>query len=180
MGKQQKEERKLWKKRKATMSPLAFKNLVTENHMLQERVQQLTEEVDLANKTLTELAALEIQAETLRNEVHTQSEVQSGDTNKDLHDSQQGLVFKVQIGAYKKRNLCDLLTEENTEAIFEQEQSEDLYKYTLGKFRNYWKADRLKRELRALGLKDAWVIALQDGKRVPLKEVLGEVIQRGE
>lgn len=179
MNRQQKAEIKLWKKRKDTMSPLAFKNLIEENRNLQERVQKLTEEVELADKTLAELATLEIQTETLKDEIYKQNEAQNADVTKDLYDK-QGIVFKVQIGAYKKRNLCDLLTEESTETILEQERSENLYKYTLGHFRDYWKADRLKKELRALGLKDAWVVALQDGKRVPLKVVLEEVTNHKE
>ena len=48
--------------------------------------------------------------------------------------------------------------------------------YTLRHFRNYWQANSFKKELRAMGCKDAWVVAFKDGKRLPLKEVLQDVV----
>ena len=46
------------------------------------------------------------------------------------------------------------------------------------RFRDYWQADKFKKELRAMGLKDAFVVAFQDGARVPLKTVLPTVTEQ--
>jgi hypothetical protein len=90
----------------------------------------------------------------------------------------KGIVFKVQIGAYKERDLSDVLEGAKPKEVFEQEQSEGVNMYTLRHFRDYWKANQFKKELRAMGLKDAWVVAFKDGKRIPLKDVLQGVIQK--
>ncbi len=90
----------------------------------------------------------------------------------------KGLIFKVQIGAYRKRDLSDVVEGKKPQEIFEQEQSGGINLYTLRQFRDYWKADKFKKELRAMGLKDAWIVAFRDGKRVPIKTVLKEVFKQ--
>lgn len=90
----------------------------------------------------------------------------------------KGLVFKIQIGAYKQRDLSDVMEGDNPQEAFEQEQSEGVNMYTLRHFKDYWKANKFKKELRAMGLKDAWIVAYKDGKRVPLKAVLKEVLNK--
>ena len=90
----------------------------------------------------------------------------------------KGLIFKVQIGAYRQRDLSDVLEGAKPQEAFEQEQSEGINLYTLRHFRAYGKANKFKKELRAMGLKDAWIVAFRDGKRVPLKAVLQEVLKQ--
>jgi hypothetical protein len=90
----------------------------------------------------------------------------------------KGLVFKVQIGAYRKRDLSNVLEGANPQEAFEQEKEEDINKYTIRHFRDYWKADKFKKELRAMGVKETWIVSFKDGERVPLKEVLQEVIKK--
>ena len=80
-----------------------------------------------------------------------------------------GVVFKVQIGAFKKRELSEDL---DTSVNFDIEKTDGLNKYVVGQFREYNKADELKKQLRAMGVGDAWVVPYRDGIRVPLKEVL--------
>jgi len=89
----------------------------------------------------------------------------------------EGLVFRVQIGAYRNKDLEEYLeTSEN----FNGETSPDgLQVYTLGNFRDYWEADKFKKYLRAMGVKDAWIVPFRDGNRVPIKDVL-EDLRSGE
>lgn len=82
----------------------------------------------------------------------------------------EGLVFRVQIGAFRDKNLEQYL---HTSDNFNGEKDEQgLQIYTLGNFRDYWEADKFKKYLRAMGVKDAWIVPFRDGGRVPLKEVL--------
>jgi len=90
----------------------------------------------------------------------------------------KGIIFKVQMGAYRKRDLAHLTEERSAQEAFGQEQIEGINMYTLRHFRDYWKADAFKKELRAMGLKDAWIVAFKEGQRVPLKEVLQEVTHK--
>ena len=83
-----------------------------------------------------------------------------------------GVVFKVQIGAFEKIDLPENL---DTSVNLSKEQKGDLNKYVVGQFREYQKADRLKEELRNMGVKEAWIVPYRDGKRVPLEDVLDAV-----
>lgn len=87
----------------------------------------------------------------------------------------EGLVFRVQIGAFRDKNLEQYL---HTSTNFKGEtDGQGLHIYTLGNFRDYWEADKFKKYLRAMGVRDAWIVPYRDGGRVPLKEVL-ENLQR--
>lgn len=84
----------------------------------------------------------------------------------------QGLVFRVQIGAYQNRSLAEYDTSENFK---EENGPNNIQMYTLGNFRDYWEADKFKKYLRAMGVKDAWIVPYEDGQRRPIKEVLEQL-----
>lgn len=90
----------------------------------------------------------------------------------------KGTIFKVQIGAKYDLDLKDILIDEVNHETLEQEVAEGLYKYTIGHFRNYWEADKLKKGLRSMGIQLAWIVPYKDGNRVLLKEVLPEVMDK--
>jgi hypothetical protein len=83
-----------------------------------------------------------------------------------------GVVFKVQIGAYKERSLSEDM---DTSVNLEINKQGDLQEIVVGQFRDYHKADTLKKQLRAMGVKDAWIVPFKDGKKVLLKTVLPEI-----
>lgn len=80
-----------------------------------------------------------------------------------------GVVFKVQIGAYKEREIASNLT---TAVIIDTEEEDGMQKTVIGQFRSYEDANILKKEMRAMGVTDAWIVSYQDGQRVPLKDVI--------
>ena len=84
----------------------------------------------------------------------------------------KGVVFKVQIGAYEERNIAENLT---TAVMLDTEEKGDMQKIVIGQFRIYQKADRLKQQLRAMGVEDAWVVPYKNGKRVPLESVISNL-----
>ncbi len=196
----QKAEITAWKKRKAAMQPLQLKDLVEENHRLKTSNQKLAEEIKVSREELEQLIKLKTYTDSQNNErkEHDRASNQSdshdylaqeltgpdGFSNNDWAVDKEGkfyikgLVFKVQIGAYRKRDLSNVIESKKPQEVFEQEQSEGVNMYTLRHFRNYWKANQFKKELRAMGLKDAWIVVFKDGKRVPLKEVLQEIVKK--
>ncbi len=87
--------------------------------------------------------------------------------------SMDGVVFKVQVGAFAKKDMSSFF--ENN-PMFSGENEEGLQKITLGFFRDYWEADTFKKHLREMGVKDAWIVPYKDGQRVALKDVLEGVI----
>jgi len=199
MLKKQRAALKAWKRRKAAMSPLQLKALIEENDKLKEQTKEmwanqeaLKEMLKFKTKLLAQkdehrrLAVEDAQKSALSmQESLAHSAIGSSGLSKYEWATDEsgryyikGIIFKVQIGAYKQRDLQHLLEGEDNQEIFVQEKSGDLNRYTLMYFRDYWQANQFKKELRAMGLKDAFVIALQDGKHVPLKVVLPKVIQQ--
>jgi hypothetical protein len=82
----------------------------------------------------------------------------------------QGLIYKVQIGAFKNKNLEKYL--ENHVNFSGDIDDDGTKKYTLGYFSDYWEADNFKKYLREMGVRDAWIVSYKDGKRVSMKDAL--------
>ena len=80
-----------------------------------------------------------------------------------------GVWFRVQIGAYKERQIDENLVNSDDLAL---EASEDSQKVSLGRFRSYEDAKSLKTQLQGMGLKDAWIVTYKDGMRVPIDSVM--------
>lgn len=178
-------EMKQWKKKKKAMSPEDFKAL-SEEHI----------QLKAANAAaVSDIASLESQVTTKDGQISdlqkqvtrmqaayqaAQNEVENLKTQLDKkpaynpnlvngEDFNIGVVFKVQVGAFRK---VDLKKYADTAKDFAEEGAEDLRKYVVGNFRNYEDANVLKRYLREMGVEDAWIVPYRDGKRVPLKDVL--------
>ena len=98
--------------------------------------------------------------------------VASNNTGGNIDES-KGVVFKVQIGAYNKKE--DLSKYDNS-SNFSAENKDVLQKFTIGVFKDYREADTFKKYLREMGVKDAWVVSYKDGNRVPIKDVLEGII----
>jgi hypothetical protein len=84
----------------------------------------------------------------------------------------KGIVFKVQIGAYEERSIPENLI---TTVVLDTETKGDMQQTVIGQFRNYENADRLQKQLRAMGVEEAWIVPYRNGVRVPLKSVISEI-----
>ena len=82
----------------------------------------------------------------------------------------KGVVFKVQIGSFKSKDLTKYF--DNNPNFSGEVDADGSKKYTLGVFTDYWEADKFKKALREMGVKGAWVVPYKDGQRVNLKDVL--------
>jgi regulator of replication initiation timing len=202
-----KAELKEWGKRKRDLKPLQLKELIEENHKLRMQNQTLNtnvKELDGSIKGLESKIRETIKAEMMREKANSAlrdlAELPEGSYTVDKATGQvfiggilderygvnketgipfiKGILFKVQIGANKDLDLKEVLIDEVHHENLEQEKADNLYKYTIGHFRNYWEANKLKKGLRAMGIKLAWIVPYKDGKRVLLKEVLPVVIEQ--
>jgi len=90
-------------------------------------------------------------------------------------DYSVGLVFKVQIGAFKKKNLAKYFDNNPNLGGEEGKDPDDPQRITIGIFRDYWEANTFKKYMREMGVTDAWIVPYQDGVRVPLSSVLSDV-----
>jgi hypothetical protein len=89
-------------------------------------------------------------------------------------DFSKGVVFKVQVGAFKNKDLAKYF--DNNPNFGGEARDGEPQKITIGIFRDYWEADTFKKYMRDMGVKDAWIVPYRDGQRVEIKDVLEGVI----
>jgi hypothetical protein len=163
---QDKASEKEWAKQLKGLKPMDYKNLVEERDALKKEAAEYTNlKAELDSKE-EEISKLKTELEAARkggSEHH--SEAGSG-----YKGTTQGVIFKVQIGNFKNKDLSKYF--ENNPNFSGEVDTDGTKKYTLGNFADYWEADRFKKYLREMGVKDAWIVSYKDGKRVPIKEVL--------
>ncbi|SNS52546.1 hypothetical protein SAMN05421640_0520 [Ekhidna lutea] len=179
-----KKEKKEWKKRIKKLEPEQYKQLLDENKSLKGQVTSLKTELGNIDDRIADkdeqILTYQSQIGDLREELsRLQSakpaeNIASNNTGGNIEEN-KGVVFKVQLGAYGKKE--DLSKYDNS-ANFGAENKDGLQKFTIGVFRDYWEADTFKKHLRAMGVKDAWVVSYKDGVRVPIKEVLEGVTKK--
>ena len=179
-----KKEAKEWKKRIKKLQPEQYKQLLDENKSLKGQVTSLKTELGNVDDRVAEkdqqILTYQSQVGDLREELSRLQNAQPANnvaTNNSggSIDESRGVVFKVQLGAYGKKE--DLSKYDNS-PNFSAENADGLQKFTIGVFRDYWEADTFKKHLRAMGVKDAWVVSYKDGVRVPIKDVLEGVTKK--
>lgn len=181
-----KAEKREWKKRakEYKRNPELLKELVEDKQSTEAQVNNLKSEVNNLQSRLSdkdakiseiqddltqmraELAASKAKLADLQRE--PQGQIGLGDMSTD------GIVFKVQIGAFRNKDLSKYFEQHQNFGGEMSEQGEQ--RITLGRFRDYWEADVFKKYLREMGVKDAWIVPYKDNQRVPLKDVLEGVI----
>ena len=89
---------------------------------------------------------------------------ESGEINKEL-------IFKVQVLSSEKPLESNSPRFKGLKNVWEYKDN-GLYKYTTGNIRDIPSASALQSELRKKGFNDAFVVAFQNGKRIPLRKAL--------
>lgn len=82
----------------------------------------------------------------------------------------QGLIFKVQVGAFRNSIPQDLFR--GFAPVHGESAGNGVTRYTAGLFDNIDIADNAKDQIRAIGYSDAFVVAFLNGQRIPLYEAL--------
>jgi len=183
-----KEEKKEWKtKYKAYKKDLeGFKELVEENGTLKSQLSTTKRQLSNLESQMGEKDAriAELQDQLNRAQAQLTAARQAEMAAKDALGNQKpvvskspismdGVVFKVQIGAFEKKDMSKFF---DNNPMFSGEDENGMQKVTIGFFKDYWEADTFKKHIREMGVKDAWIVPFKDGKRVPIKDVLEGVI----
>lgn len=174
-----KKEKKEWKKKakEYAKNPANLKNLTeakqvadTDNASLKGQVSTLNNQVSDKNARIAEL---EDQISKMRGEL-TSVKAELAQLKEappaNSMDFSKGVVFKVQIGAFKNKDLSKYF--ENNPNFGGEATDKGEQKFTIGIFRDYWEADKFKKYMREMGVKDAWIVPYKDGQRVEIKDVL--------
>ena len=80
----------------------------------------------------------------------------------------EGLVYKVQIGAFRNPIAPEIYKE--LSPVSAETTTNGLTRYTAGLFNKFANANSAKVEVRALGYRDAFVVAFLNGKRISMEE----------
>lgn len=89
-----------------------------------------------------------------------------------------GLVFKVQIGAFK--NALPNTTFKGLSPVIAQSTPNGYIRYMAGNFEKYESANAVKNDLKNLGYNDAFVVAYFNGKRINLNEGVDKARESGQ
>ena len=181
-----KKEKKEWKKKLKKTSPEQFKRMYDENASLKSEVSSIqgqlssmqgsTGEKDAKIAELTEQnRKMEAQVNAAKKAIAKAKQDAESQPASGGGIGEDGVVFKVQIGAFRNKDLSKYF--ENNENFGGETDEDGVQKITLGKFRDYWEADTFKKYLREMGVNDAWIVPYKDGKRVAMKDVLEGVVQ---
>lgn len=178
-----KKEAKAYKKQAKSMDPNDFKALLDENASLKSQTSSLQGQLSSLQSRIgdkdnriselqNEVSRMEAEVASAKRRMQEAQEAQA--TAKTTRKSEAGVVFKVQIGAFRNKDLSKYF--DNGEMFAGEETEDGVQKFTLGSFTDYWEADTFKKYLREMGVKDAWIVPYKDGVRVEMKDVLEGVL----
>ncbi len=178
-----KQEKKEWKKKAKEYSknPANLKQLEEDKQTADNQVAELNRKVTQLQGTISDkdakLAELEDQLSQARGQLTTaRAELAQLKENPVVNpmDFSKGVVFKVQVGAFKNKDLQKYF--DNNPNLGGEVKEGEPQKITIGIFRDYWEADTFKKYMREMGVKDAWIVPYRDGQRVEIKDVLEGVV----
>lgn len=179
-----KQEKKEWKKKAKEYSknPANLKQLIDDKQAADDQLATLNQKVTQMQGSISEkdakLVELEDQLSQLRGQLTAAkaelTQLKETPAAPSPMDFSKGVVFKVQIGAFKNKNLSKYF--ENNPNFGGEAKEGEPQKITIGIFRDYWEADTFKKYMREMGVKDAWIVPYRDGQRVEIKDVLEGVV----
>jgi vacuolar-type H+-ATPase subunit I/STV1 len=179
-----KAEKKEWKKKAKQYSknPESLKQLTDEKQTAESTVSSQKSQITGLQREISDkdarIAELEDQLSRMRGDLTSAraelARLKEAPPPVASNDYSQGLWFKVQIGAFKNKDLTKYF-ENNPN--FGGEVIDGTQRITIGVFKDYWEADIFKKYLREMGVKDAWIIPYKDGVRVDIKDVLEGVVK---
>lgn len=178
-----KQEKKEWKKKakEYAKNPANLKQFTEEKQSAENQVNTLNRRITemqsaMSNKD-ARIAELEDQLSQLRGQLaQARAEIQQLKENPVVNpmDFSRGIVFKVQVGAFRNKDLSKYF--DNNPNFGGEVRENEPQRITIGIFRDYWEADQFKKYMREMGVKDAWIVPYKDGQRTDIKEVLEGVI----
>jgi outer membrane murein-binding lipoprotein Lpp len=177
-----KKEKKEWKKKAKQFAkqPENLKQLTEDKQAADASVASLNQKVSQMQSTISDkdakIAQLEDELSQMRGQLSSANAelAQLKENPANSMDFSKGVVFKVQIGAFKNKDLAKYF--ENNPNFGGEAKDGEPQKLTIGIFRDYWEADTFKKYMREMGVKDAWIVPYKDGQRVEIKDVLEGVV----
>ena len=180
-----KQEKKEWKTKakEYRKNPESLKQMTDAKATADATVTKQNGDIKQLQSTVSDknakIAELEDQISRMRGELTSaRAELDQLKANPPVHamDFSKGVVYKVQIGAFKNKDLSKYFDNNpNFGGEAADKNAGDPQRITIGIFRDYWEADTFKKYMRDMGVKDAWIAPYKDGQRVEIKDVMDNV-----
>jgi vacuolar-type H+-ATPase subunit I/STV1 len=179
-----KQEKKEWKKKakQYAKAPANLKQFTEDKQSADNQVAALNKRISDLQRSMGDkdarVAELEDQLSQMRSQLNSaRAEISQLKANPTTAvspmDFSRGVVFKVQVGAFKNKDLAKYF--DNNPNFGGEVRENEPQRVTIGIFRDYWEADEFKKYMREMGVKDAWIVPYRDGQRVEIKDVLENV-----
>ncbi|MDX2002214.1 MAG: SPOR domain-containing protein [Chitinophagales bacterium] len=162
--KKEKKQKMSKKEMQASMSSLNtnVENLKSQIANLQAENENLKNQLNKAND---QAAALDQEAIKLKNQLTAAQ--QQVTTAQQMTAAPNGLAFKVQIGAYKNFKISQYF--ERAKKV-ETEDIDGYNKYIIGYFSTLEEAEAFEKDVKKMGIQDAWVVPYKNGDRISDEE----------
>lgn len=162
------------------MSVEEFKKKVEGYETATDEAYKLEKQVVSTTQALAErerqIDSLEQALAEAKKEASSTANADSNASSSDAKDDySKGTVFRVQVGAFRNKDLMKFIEHKRFHA---EEDQDGVKKYTIAAFRDYWEADLFKKYLREMGVKDAWIVSYKDGVRTQIESVLSAEDQK--
>ena len=178
-AKEWKKKAKEYRKNPSSLKQFTDAKSTAENTVVKQNGDLKQMQVTLSDKN-AKIAELEDQIARMRSELTAvQTELAQLKENPPVNamDFSKGVVFKVQIGAFKNKDLSKYFDNNpNFGGEAAGKDAADPQRITIGIFRDYWEADTFKKYMRDMGVKDAWIVPYKDSQRVEIKDVMDAVM----
>lgn len=176
-GDPQKALKKEWRKKaqQYVKNPLALKareesfqrQIQVKDQELEEQARRNRELQARITELEDQLRARQYSIDSLQSEIFRLKAAYEAEKKQARLDVMPGLVFKVQIGAFR---LFDMRKYAQDNPFFEAEALGDINRYTVGRFRDLALAEAFQKDIKRLGIRDAWIVPYKDGVRITMKE----------
>jgi hypothetical protein len=177
-----KAEKKEWKKKakEYAKNPANLKDFTEAKQNSDNALAKMSADLKAAQSAVSDknakIAELEDQIASMRGELTSaKTELANLKANPVINpmDFSKGVVFKVQVGAFKNKDLSKYFDNNpNFGGEAAGKDAAEPQRITIGIFRDYWEADTFKKYMRDMGVKDAWIVPYRDGARVEIKDVM--------
>ncbi len=163
-------------------NPAALRDFVADCERSQEEMvamrQQLTGYESQRSDAQNQLSTAEASAEQAYQEIQTLRQQLTVLENAQRPDEMitdqpatqvKGVVFQVQLGAYAQNRVdSDMATGDALDLT----DQDGMQKVVVSRFRTYQNAANLRDRLKKMGVKDAFVVAMNDGQRIDVQEAI--------
>ena len=175
-----KADEKKFKKALKELDPLAYRDMVNELQKLRGENSGLKNKLKTVGKGMTdkdaEIAKLQIVYDSISNAVAQAKSEATSNNNSSNAEYAKGTWYRVQVGVKNKIDLSEIGGDAKNMIV--EKDSDNIYKYTLGHFKDYWEADEFKKALRTImGLdrmkeenREIWTVIYNDNERASMKD----------